>query len=109
VSEIQPMFQRVAVIGLGLIGGSLAKAIRDNGLAVTVVGADKRADELALGTELGVIDEAAGSVAEALLMKLPGRLLRLWPAATLWCWRYRLRQRGQCWRKSGPILAKTPC
>ena len=65
MSEIQPLFQRVAVIGLGLIGGSLAKAIRDNGLAVTVVGADKRADELALGTELGVIDEAAGSVAEA--------------------------------------------
>ncbi|MEP4393743.1 prephenate dehydrogenase/arogenate dehydrogenase family protein, partial [Marinobacter sp.] len=65
MSEIQPLFQRVAVIGLGLIGGSLAKAIRDNVLAVTVVGADKRADELALGKELGIIDEAAGSVAEA--------------------------------------------
>ena len=65
VPEVQPLFQRVAIIGLGLIGGSLARAIRDNGLAVTVVGADKRADELVLGKELGIIDEAAGSVAEA--------------------------------------------
>ncbi len=61
----QPLFQRVAVIGLGLIGGSLARAIRENGLAVTVVGTDKRPEELALGKELGIIDEAAGSVAEA--------------------------------------------
>lgn len=60
----QPLFQRVAVIGLGLIGGSLARAIRENGLAVTVVGTDKRPEELALGKELGIIDEAAGSVAE---------------------------------------------
>nr|WP_284709300.1 bifunctional prephenate dehydrogenase/3-phosphoshikimate 1-carboxyvinyltransferase [Marinobacter sediminum] len=59
------MFQRVAIIGLGLIGGSLASAIRRHGLAVTVVGADRRVDELALGKELGVIDEAASSVEEA--------------------------------------------
>ncbi|MBO6849179.1 MAG: bifunctional prephenate dehydrogenase/3-phosphoshikimate 1-carboxyvinyltransferase [Marinobacter sp.] len=58
-------FKRVAVIGLGLIGGSLAKAVRLNGLAETVVGTDKREDELSLGVELGVVDEAAGSIAEA--------------------------------------------
>lgn len=63
--RVQPLFRRVAVIGLGLIGGSLARAIRENGLAATVVGTDKRPEELALGTELGIIDEAAGSVAEA--------------------------------------------
>ena len=61
----EPLFHRVAVIGLGLIGGSLAKAVRQNGLAATVVGTDKRADELALGVELGVIDEAATTIAEA--------------------------------------------
>ena len=38
----EPLFKRVAVIGLGLIGGSLACAIRRNGLAGTVVGADHR-------------------------------------------------------------------
>lgn len=61
----QPLFQRVAVIGLGLIGGSLAAALRENKLAEEVVGFDARADELALGVELGVIDSAAESAAQA--------------------------------------------
>jgi 3-phosphoshikimate 1-carboxyvinyltransferase len=61
----QPLFQRVAVIGLGLIGGSLAAALRENKLAEEVVGFDTRADELALGVQLGVIDSAAESAAQA--------------------------------------------
>ena len=52
-------------LGLGLIGGSLASAIRAHGLAQTVVGYDARADELALGVALGVIDQAADSLAQA--------------------------------------------
>ena len=60
----EPLFKRVAVIGLGLIGGSLASAIRRNGLADTVVGADQRHEELQLGKELGVIDQAATAVSE---------------------------------------------
>ncbi len=59
------LFQRVAIIGLGLIGGSLASAIRNSGVAAVVVGFDKRSDELALGLELGIIDEVAASVADA--------------------------------------------
>nr|WP_036192210.1 bifunctional prephenate dehydrogenase/3-phosphoshikimate 1-carboxyvinyltransferase [Marinobacter lipolyticus] len=65
MATTKPLFSRVAVIGLGLIGGSLAKAMRENGLAKTVVGTDKREDELSLGVELGVIDRAAGTIAEA--------------------------------------------
>ncbi|WP_097461880.1 bifunctional prephenate dehydrogenase/3-phosphoshikimate 1-carboxyvinyltransferase [Mangrovitalea sediminis] len=65
VVSCQPLFQRVAVIGLGLIGGSLALAIRSNGLARQVVGADARASELSLGLQSGVIDEAAASAADA--------------------------------------------
>jgi 3-phosphoshikimate 1-carboxyvinyltransferase len=61
----QPLFQRVAVIGLGLIGGSLAAALRENKLAEEVVGFDTRIDELALGVALGVIDSAAESAAQA--------------------------------------------
>lgn len=60
-----PLFQRMAVIGLGLIGGSMAKAVREQGLAARVVGADQRQGELQRGLELGVIDEAAESVAAA--------------------------------------------
>lgn len=59
------LFQRVAIIGLGLIGGSLASAIRNSGVAAVVVGFDKRSDELALGLELGIIDDVAASVADA--------------------------------------------
>ncbi|MDG5498851.1 bifunctional prephenate dehydrogenase/3-phosphoshikimate 1-carboxyvinyltransferase [Marinobacter sp. BGYM27] len=62
---VTPLFRRMAVIGLGLIGGSLAKTVREQGLAETVVGFDRREDELALGVSLGVIDEAADSLASA--------------------------------------------
>ena len=65
MSDAQPFFSRVAIIGLGLIGGSLAAAIRGNGLAQVVVGVDKRQEEADLGKELGIIDEVAGSVQAA--------------------------------------------
>jgi len=61
----RPLFQRVAIIGLGLIGGSLAAAIRNNGLADVVAGTDRRSQEPLLGKALGLIDEAAGSIREA--------------------------------------------
>lgn len=78
----EPLFQRVAVIGLGLIGGSLASAIRRNKLAATVVGVDARADELALGLELGVIDEAGSDIrgavtgADLVVLAVPVRAMR---------------------------------
>lgn len=62
----QPVFQRVAIIGLGLIGGSLATAIKSRGLAHTVVGTDKRPDEVALAKQLNIIDIVAPSVKEAI-------------------------------------------
>ncbi|TGN41902.1 bifunctional prephenate dehydrogenase/3-phosphoshikimate 1-carboxyvinyltransferase [Marinobacter confluentis] len=65
MSDARPLFKRVAIIGLGLIGGSLAAAIRSNGLAQTVVGADKRREEADLGKQLGIIDEVAASVQDA--------------------------------------------
>ncbi|MBJ6138131.1 bifunctional prephenate dehydrogenase/3-phosphoshikimate 1-carboxyvinyltransferase [Marinobacter litoralis] len=65
MSGSTPSFQRVAIIGLGLIGGSLASAIRKHQLADYVVGFDQRADELELGEELGVIDQAAISLQSA--------------------------------------------
>jgi len=65
VGDGEPLFKRVAIIGLGLIGGSLASAIRQNGLAGQVVGYDRRAEELTLGEELGVIDVAAEPLEQA--------------------------------------------
>ena len=37
--DVRPPFKRMAVLGLGLLGGSVAKAARERGLALEVVGA----------------------------------------------------------------------
>lgn len=56
---------RLAVIGLGLIGGSFAKGLRESGLCREVVGYD--ADPLArnLAVPMGVVDSVTASLAEA--------------------------------------------
>ncbi len=41
-----PLFQRIAILGLGLMGGSLALSIRKNHLAVTIVGQGRRKESL---------------------------------------------------------------
>ena len=57
--------KRVALIGVGLIGGSFALALRRAGGATTLVGVDRDVQALERGTALGVIDTAAESVSEA--------------------------------------------
>lgn len=48
-------FGNVMIIGLGMIGGSFAKALKERGLA-TLYGVDRRESELTLGVSTGVID-----------------------------------------------------
>ena len=55
---------KVAVLGVGLIGGSFAAAVRKGGLAREVVGFGPPADSKQ-ALERGLIDAAASSVAEA--------------------------------------------
>ena len=57
--------KRVAVIGVGLIGGSFAMALRRAGGVTSIVGVDRDAQALERAAALGVIDTAAGSVSEA--------------------------------------------
>lgn len=57
------MLKRAAVIGLGLIGGSVGLGLRRQNIHVTAF--DQNTASLAQGLELGVIDIAASSVAEA--------------------------------------------
>jgi prephenate dehydrogenase/3-phosphoshikimate 1-carboxyvinyltransferase len=61
---VKPLFERIAVIGLGLLGGSVAAAARRCGVATCVAGASRSGDarDFALGREW--VDEA-GSAAEA--------------------------------------------
>jgi prephenate dehydrogenase len=55
----------LALVGVGLIGGSLALAMRRSGAVTRVVGFDRDRTALEQGAALGVIDTAAQSVSEA--------------------------------------------
>lgn len=51
-----PLIKRLAVIGVGLIGGSLARALREKGEVGEIVGIGRGAANLLRAVELGVID-----------------------------------------------------
>ena len=51
-----PLFQKIAIIGPGLIGGSLAKAAKGKGLFGHVTGISRNEENLKKGLKLGVID-----------------------------------------------------
>ncbi len=52
------MFNNVTIIGVGLIGGSMALALKEKGLARHVTGVGKPGASLQKALELGLIDEA---------------------------------------------------
>lgn len=58
-------FGKVTVIGLGLIGGSLAWALRESGVVRTVSGVDSDRDSVEYALEKGIIDEGSLDVGEA--------------------------------------------
>jgi prephenate dehydrogenase len=57
--------KRVAIVGVGLVGGSFALALRRAGMVATIVGVDRNAEALSRAASLGVIDTAAESVSDA--------------------------------------------
>jgi len=57
--------KRLAVIGVGLVGGSLALALRRAGAAASIAGFDRDAQALERAVALGVIDAAAASASDA--------------------------------------------
>ena len=59
-------FQRLALIGCGLMGGSFALALRQAGLVETIVGFSASEKTRLRAVELKVIDQACHSVAEAM-------------------------------------------
>lgn len=59
------MIRRLVVVGLGLIGGSFAKGIRESGLCGEVVGVDLDPQSRKLAVELGVVDRCEADLAVA--------------------------------------------
>ncbi|OUR82420.1 prephenate dehydrogenase [Cycloclasticus sp. 46_120_T64] len=59
------MFKKICIIGVGLIGGSIARASRANGLAQEIVGVGRQTPNLQRAVELGVIDSYELDIATA--------------------------------------------
>jgi prephenate dehydrogenase len=59
------MIEKLAVIGVGLIGGSLALALREAGAVKEVVGCGRGQANLRLACSLGIVDHYTQDVAEA--------------------------------------------
>ena len=60
-----PLFNRIALIGIGLIGSSISHAVRRGGLAKEIVGHARTAETRATALRLGLISEAFATAAEA--------------------------------------------
>jgi cyclohexadieny/prephenate dehydrogenase len=61
----KPMFERVAIIGIGLIGSSLARVLRRDGLAGEIVACARSAATRDKALELGIADRATDDAAVA--------------------------------------------
>lgn len=62
---MNPRIRRLAIIGVGLIGGSLARALRAAGVVDEIVGCGRGRENLETAVELGVIDRYSHDIAEA--------------------------------------------
>ena len=85
------MIRRLAVIGVGLLGGSVAKAARTNGVARAVIGIGRDVGRLRAAVDDGAIDEATSDLAagvrdaDFVVLGAPVRAIedlleRVWPA-----------------------------
>ena len=61
----EPMFERVALIGIGLIGSSISHAARRANLARSIVGSARTAETVETAMRLGIIDNGYATAAEA--------------------------------------------
>lgn len=60
------LIQKLCIIGVGLIGGSLARALRQAGAVDEIVGCGRDVEHLAKAKALNVIDHYSADVAEAI-------------------------------------------
>jgi len=66
----------VTIIGIGLIGGSMAIALKEKGIAQKVIGVDTNPEHQQKALELGIVDEVANlneaiAVAQLIILAIP--------------------------------------
>lgn len=77
----EPLWDRLAILGLGLIGGSFALAARERGLAREIVAFDPNVQALADASAAGIIEQGFNSAtlaadgADALVLAAPVRAI----------------------------------
>ncbi|MEO9167328.1 MAG: prephenate dehydrogenase/arogenate dehydrogenase family protein, partial [Aestuariivirga sp.] len=59
------MFEKIAVLGLGLIGSSICHGVKAQGLAKVVVGHAKSAETRKVALEIGLVSEVFENPADA--------------------------------------------
>ena len=59
------LFEKVAVLGLGLIGSSLCHAMRSHGIAGKIIGHAKSAETRETALEIGLVDAVLEHAADA--------------------------------------------
>lgn len=59
------MFKQITIIGVGLLGGSFALAMREHNLATKIVGVSSCLSSAQKSLDLGIIDEASDSISES--------------------------------------------
>ncbi|MFZ6690886.1 prephenate dehydrogenase [Undibacterium sp. SXout20W] len=62
---MQTVFNRIVIFGVGLIGGSFALALKKSGSVKQIVGVGRSRASLETAQQLGIIDDIADSVEEA--------------------------------------------
>lgn len=70
----EPFFETVCVVGTGLLGGSLALALKSSGVCAHVVGVDLDSERLTAAKSLGIVDEFADAPvsADLTIVAVPG-------------------------------------
>jgi len=71
----------LAIVGVGLIGGSIGKAAKKRGLAARIVGVEPNADSAAWAVENGVLDAVVSEVpedADLIALCVPSDLVAQW-------------------------------
>nr|WP_317198870.1 bifunctional prephenate dehydrogenase/3-phosphoshikimate 1-carboxyvinyltransferase [uncultured Psychrobacter sp.] len=64
-TSAQPLFEQVCVVGLGLIGASLAQAIKDKELSARIVAVDRHIPSIDEAIEQGLLDKGSDTLLDA--------------------------------------------
>lgn len=83
ISGVQPHWRRVAILGVGLIGGSVARVLKAQGVADEIIGCGRQRQNLEVAQQLGIIDrfvlDPAAAIIDADLVLLGAPVLATIP------------------------------